>query len=293
MELRQLRSFCMAAKVQSISRAAERLDLGQPAVTTHIKRLEVELGASLFDRGKRPIQLTSTGNTLADLATPLVEAIDDLVARTASAEKQSPVTVGATYDIVPHVLLQAVRDFRLAHPTVRLYIRSGHRDGILQMIRDREVDIGIIPGKDTSRDLAFTRLFSYDTVLITPLGHPLLERPLESLAEIARYPLIMMEQQTLTRSLLESEFQSAALDYEIVMELGNMNYIKRYVASGLGISVGPRLAIEPEDRNDLGVIGLSHLFPEAEAGYATLARRMLPNSVDLFVQSLAMSLGEN
>ena len=50
------------------------------------------------------------------------------------------------------------------------------------------------------------------------------------------------------------------------MELGNVNYIKRYVASGLGISVGPRLAIEPEDRNDLGVVGLRHLFPEAEAG---------------------------
>ena len=50
------------------------------------------------------------------------------------------------------------------------------------------------------------------------------------------------------------------------MALGNMNYIKRYVASGLGISVGPRLAIEPEDHNDLGVIGLRHLFPEAEAG---------------------------
>jgi DNA-binding transcriptional LysR family regulator len=72
-----------------------------------------------------------------------------------------------------------------------------------------------------------------------------------------------------------------------------MNYIKGYVASGLGISVGPRLTIEPEDRNDLGVIGLRHLFPEAEAGYATLARRMLPNSVELLVQSLAKPLGEN
>ena len=75
MELRQLRSFCMAAKLRSISKAAEQLGSGQPTVTTHVKKLEEELGTVLFDRVRRPIQLTPAGAALAKLAAPLVEGI--------------------------------------------------------------------------------------------------------------------------------------------------------------------------------------------------------------------------
>ena len=79
MELRELRSFCVAARLRSISKAAEELDIGQPTVTTHVKKLEAELGTDLFDRVKRPIQLTLAGRTLFDLATPLLEGMDGLL----------------------------------------------------------------------------------------------------------------------------------------------------------------------------------------------------------------------
>ena len=74
MELRELRSFCTAARVRSISRAANILEIGQPTVTTHIKKLEAELGTTLFDRVKRPIQLTLSGKTLAELARVMIES---------------------------------------------------------------------------------------------------------------------------------------------------------------------------------------------------------------------------
>ena len=70
MELRQLRSFCTAAKLRSISKAAEHLGIGQPTVTTHVQKLEEELGMVLFDRIKRPIRLTVAGATLAERGTP-------------------------------------------------------------------------------------------------------------------------------------------------------------------------------------------------------------------------------
>ena len=99
MELRELRSFCTAARVLSISRAADILEIGQPTVTTHIKKLESELGTILFDRVKRPIQLTLSGKTLADLATPLVEGIDALADTTAEAEERGhPDTEGDDED---------------------------------------------------------------------------------------------------------------------------------------------------------------------------------------------------
>ena len=78
MELRELVSFYHVARLRSVSRAARALELGQPTVTTHLRKLEAEFGITLFDRIKRPIQLTSEGITLLDLVTPVVTAVDIL-----------------------------------------------------------------------------------------------------------------------------------------------------------------------------------------------------------------------
>ena len=85
MELRELRSFVAAARLRSITKAAEELSIGQPTATTHIKKLEHELGTLLFDRIKRPIQLTAAGTTLADLSKPLLDGIDSLFDETCIA----------------------------------------------------------------------------------------------------------------------------------------------------------------------------------------------------------------
>ncbi len=275
MELRHLRSFCTAARVQGISKAANQLDIGQPTVSMHIKKLEEELGVILFERIKRPIQLTPVGNTLAQMISPMIDNLDNLITEDVIAGWEMPVTLGAPHTVISHLLLESVGLFRKTYPNTPLHIRSGHRREVLQMVRNREIDLGIIPGRDHSFDLDFRNLSPYETVLITPLGHPLLSKPVKSFAEIASYPLILMEQSTFTRSLLESEFRNNGLGYEIVMELQNMDYIKRYVALGMGISVGPRLGLRKEDSTDLSVIDLDHLIPPDQVGCLTLAGRPL------------------
>ena len=136
MELRELRSFVAAARLRSITKAAEELNIGQPTATTHIKKLEQELGTLLFDRIKRPIQLTASGTTLADLAKPLLDGIGSLLDETGIAEQLSPVRVAATHDIIPHRLLQVVRIFLKQHPHGHLRILSGRRDEVLNMVSE-------------------------------------------------------------------------------------------------------------------------------------------------------------
>ena len=275
MELRELRSFCAAARLRSISKAAARLGFGQPTVTTHIRKLEDELGMVLFDRVRRPIQLTLAGARLAELAGPLVEGIDGLGARTSLAEEEGPVAVASTHDIIPHNLLRVVMAFRTRYPHAHLRIRSGLRSEVLHMVAEGEVDMGMVPGLERAADFDFQGLFGYERVLITPIGHPLLEEPLRSLEQIASWPLILMMPGTHTRAMLEGEFRRQGLDYEIVVELDSMDMIKRYVALGMGIAVGPRLAIEPEDREELGVVSLANLLPVEQAGIVTLRGKTL------------------
>jgi DNA-binding transcriptional LysR family regulator len=290
MELRELRSFCMAARLQSISKAAEQLDIGQPTVTTHIKKLEKQLGMVLFDRIKRPIQLTLSGRTLVELAAPLVEGIDDLAARTSATEGRGPVDLAATSDIIPHTLLKVVRVFLSRHPEIHLRIRSGFRSEVLDMVAEGEVDLGVIPHPERRDEFEFEALFLYERVLLTPPDHPLLQEPLSSLDQIARWPLILMGPRTYTRMVLEQEFQRRGVGYDIVMELDSVDMIKRYVALGMGISVGPRLCIEPHDEQELGIVSLSNLLPVDQAGIVTLKGKSLSAASQSFISVMRDTL---
>ena len=96
---------------------------------------------------------------------------------------------------------------------------------------------------------------------------------------------------THTRTMLEDEFRRRSLPYEVVIELDSMDMIKRYVALGLGISVGPRLAIEVQDQEELEVLSLNTLLPVEQAGILTLRRKRQPASVHNFISVLKESLG--
>ena len=283
MELRELRSFCTAARLRSISRAAEQLGIGQPTVTTHVKKLEEQLGIALFDRVKRPIQPTLAGARLAEVAWPLLEGIDALTASISAVEQEGPVRVASTHDIIPHTLLRVVNAFVSLYPNVHLRIHSGTRSEVLQLVAEGEVDIGIVPGPERRSDLEFQGIFGYERVLITPLGHPLLQSPLRSIDEIAPWPLILMRRGTYTRGMLEEEFRRKGLTYEIVVELDSMDMIKRYVTLGMGVSVGPRLAIDPEDHDQLGIVSLATLLPVEQAGIVTLRGKRMPTPAENFI----------
>lgn len=283
MEIRELRSFCTAARLRSISRAAQELGLGQPTVTTHIKKLEEELGMVLFDRVKRPIQLTLSGQRLADIALPLVEGIDSLPTMTAMAEERGPVNIGSTPDIIPHTLIRVVRVFLNRYPRVHMRIRSGTRSEVLEMVEDGEVDLGVIQHSEKRDDLEFLGLFLYERVLLTPLDHPLMREPLETLDQIAKWPLILMGRGTYTRQILEDEFRRRGVEYDVVVELDSMDMIKRYVALGMGISVGPRLSIEPDDTRSLGVISLANFLPVDQAGIVMLKGKTVSTPTRNFI----------
>lgn len=271
MEIRELRSFCVAARLRSISRAAEELKIGQPTVTTHIKKLESELNATLFDRVRRPIQLTLAGKRLSELATPLVEGLDSLAAAASEAEERGPVVLAATPDIIPHTLLSAVRVFLERHPHIHLTIKSATRAEVSDIVANGEADMGIVQHYDRDESFEFEALFLYERVLITPPDHPLLKAPVQSLEQIAEYPLILMGEGTHTRDLLVSQLKRRGVNnYEIVVDLDSMDMIKRYVALGMGVSVGPRLAIDPEDHEVLGVVSLAHILPVEQGGILTL-----------------------
>ena len=286
MELRELKSFVTAAKFRSISKAATDLGLGQPTVTTHIKKLEKELNMVLFDRVTRPIRLTLSGQTIFDLSQPLLDGLDSLAVRTSEAEERGPVTVASTPDIIPHTLLRVVKVFNSLYPNVYLRIQSATRSEVIGMVKTGEVDAGVIQHPDRGDDLHFEPLFLYERVLIAPKGHELLSTPMTSLDSIAKYPLLLMARGTYTRHILEQQLQKRGLQYEVIKELDSMDMIKKFVTIGMGVSVGPRLAIEEEDLDHLGMVSLANFLPVDQAGLITLPGKTLSTPAGQFISVL-------
>ncbi len=122
MELRQLVSFYHVAQLRSVSKAARTLELGQPTVTTHLRKLEDEFAITLFDRIKRPIQLTSEGSILLELVTPVVRAVDTLKTQMDYSERRGSFVVGAYPDLVTHHLPPGIRSFGKNYPDVRIQL---------------------------------------------------------------------------------------------------------------------------------------------------------------------------
>ena len=291
MELKELRTFTTAARLRSISKAAEQLDIGQPTATTHIKKLEDEIGTLLFDRVKRPIQLTLAGATLARLANPLLDGIETLVAQTAAEEEDGPVSVACIHVVISHLLLPVVSSFHAQSPRSRLQIRPGHTREILQMIKAGDVDMGIAVHNSINDEFDFVPMFPYERVLMAPLGHPILEDEITSLEQITRWPLVLMGPHTLTRTVLEEELRRKGLAYDLALELDDLDMIKRYVATGIGISIGPRFAIDADDHKRLGVYSLMNLLPVEQTGILTLRGKSLSRPARNFIDVTREILG--
>ena len=266
MEIKELKSFCIVAKLGSFSKASQMLAMGQSAVTKQVKRLEVELGAELVERGSRPIRLTPAGANLFRIALPLVEGVEDLTHRAAPSATEPPVTVAVPHGFIGHVLLEAVREMRQLAPSRRIRIRSGTKDEAFYLVQSGAVDFAIAPDPGRSARFKFTPLFPSERILITPADHAFVQQPPSSLEEIARHPLVLLRFQTETRALLETEFRRLGVPYEIAIELDSMDLLERYVELGLGVAIGLRGALTTEQNLRVGIVSLARFLPSETVG---------------------------
>ena len=298
MEIRELISFYHAARLRSVSKAAEYLEIGQPTVTTHLQKIEKEFGVFLFDRIKRPIQLTSDGASFYELAKPVVEGLTDgienLKIHMEYPEHRGSFVIGAYPDLVLHHLPPIVKEFRTRYPLVQIKLVARSYSTLMEMVSAGELDIALVTQPDSENpSLEFRYLFTSDTVLVTPLGHELLDLPAVTLKDIAKCPLILLAPASYSRGTLERALRREGLQYHITLEMDIMEMAKRYVEIGMGIAVTPEYTIQPEDGGKLGIRKLTAILPSTQVGVLTLKGKFFSRSVRNFVDTLVAGLGEH
>src|SRR5262245_24299035 len=249
--LQQLRGFCAVVETRSVSKAAERMRLTQPTVSLQVQALEREFRTRLFERRGPRLDLTPEGKLLYELARPLVDGLVQLErefeARRNNVE-QGRLAIAAGESTIQYVLPSTVQKFAASHPGISLALNNVTGVDGLQQLRERRVDFCVGPLLDVPPDLEFEPVVSFDPVLITALDHPLAKRRRVTLRQISQYPLIMPPRHLSTWRQVEMVFLRHELRYEVRLEMGGWEVIKRYVELGLGISIVMSVCLTARDR---------------------------------------------
>jgi len=291
--LRQLRAFCHAAQSNSISKAAEKLDISQPSVSLQIQALEKELDVLLFERRGPRISLTPAGDTLLELAQPLVDGMDKLPeafrARMGKVDS-GYLDIAAGESTLLYILPEITKRFcaRFPHVTVRLHNVTGH-DGMAKLRAD-EVDFAVGSMLDVPEDLTYHPIHDYTPTLITAPEHPLAERETISLEDISPYGLILPPRHLATWRVVELVFQQHKVPYQVQMEAGGWEVIKRYVANNLGVSIVTSICLQGDD--NLFTYPLSDYFPKRTYGVIVRRGKFLTPQAREFLDTMQPGLAD-
>ena len=283
----QLRGFCYTAASGSISKAAARMYLSQPAVSQQIHSLESELGVTLFLRGKPRMVLTHDGELLFEMARSLIDELEHLDEAFRSRRQevdQGRLEIAAGMSTILYLLPQYVESFRRAHPKIELHLH--HTPGLegLEQLRAGQVDFAVGPLSQIPEDIEFHPIVSYDSVVITCRGHTLSREKQLTLSRISQYPLILPPRNLSTWPMVDDTFKKHGLPYHIAMEVGGWEAIKRYVELDLGISIIIRIGITGHE--NLEVIPAGDFFPGRTYGVVLRKSRVLTPQAKRFVTLL-------
>ena len=253
--------------------AAEQLFLSQPAISLQIRALERELDTVLFERHGPKINLTREGQELYEIARPLVEGLDTLNARFNQQMKgdleSGEVIIAAGESTIIYLLPRLVEAFRKRYPNIHLQLRNvTGRDG-LAMIRDDEVDLAIGSMLDVPSDISYQPVYSFEPALILPLGHELADRKRVSIEDIAPYGLILPPRRLTTWRMVDRVFQKHQVPFNVTLEVGGWEVIKRYVELGFGVSIVTGICLRDDDK--LVAKNMSNYFPKRS--YGTVMRK--------------------
>ncbi|MFF4261111.1 LysR family transcriptional regulator [Streptomyces virginiae] len=251
MELQQMRYVLAVAETNSFTRAAERCLVVQSALSHQIARLERELGARLFERTSRRVRLTPAGEAFLPAARQCLEAAARAAAEVAAAvgEVRGRLAVGLIPTVAAVDIPEALRDFRGRYPHVRVSLRVGASEDLVEQVREGVLDVAFLGLPTTAhpqgvgvRELARDRL-----VAVVAPDHPLAGEATVDLRGLSREVFVDLPAGTAGRIQSDLAFSAAGLTRDVAFEVTSADYIARLVGPGLAVAMlpsayAPRLA---------------------------------------------------
>jgi DNA-binding transcriptional LysR family regulator len=288
MNVEGLRVFLEVARLRSVSKAAEALDLAQPTVSTSLQNLERFVGVKLIDRGRRPLHLTPSGERLLRGVRAALHELDRALADVRHPENDvaGPITVASIYSVgLYHA--DAFRRFMEAYPRVAARIQYLRPNLVVKAVETGEAVLGLTSYPKATRDLGVVPWREQEMVLLCPPRHPLASRPRAALAELAGEAFVGFDPDLEIRRHTDAAFRKAGVTVDVVLEFDNIETVKQAVQVGSGLALLPAETVQHEAQTGL-LAAVSLDPPDLRRPVGVLYRRHepLPIAAVKFVETL-------
>lgn len=284
--LNSLMVFHEVAKHQSFSKAAEDLFISQPAVTKHIRNLELKMGMGLILRGRGGFALTEAGKMLfkytQKISFHLME-IEDALGRF-QKDQRGLLKIGTTESYSTCLMPRLLSGFQTTFPSIKIALDVGNSEEIERSLSTYRNDLAVIGVTKVSRKFESIPFLREELVLIVSRDHPLSKRRSVSLRELEGYPLIIRAKGSTTRKILLQAFKALDIRPSLLIEAGSSEFIKQWVSEGKGVSViVKRIVEEEEKRGILRTVPLSDKL-YLEVAFLYLKKERSNPAIKTFVQ---------
>ncbi|MEI6837522.1 MAG: LysR substrate-binding domain-containing protein [Alcaligenaceae bacterium] len=296
MTLTELKYIVAVARERHFGRAAEACFVSQPTLSVAIRKLEEELGVTIFERGGSEVGVTSIGQILVSQAQKVLEESANLkeLARHGNDPLAGPLRVGVIHTIGPYLLPKLVPQQIACTPQMPLILQENFTVKLIELLRQGEIDCAIMALPLPDAGLVTRALYDEPFVVVIPASHPWADRKSISAEDLKLQNMLLLGSGHCFRDqVLEvcpelSRFAAASEGIQRTFEGSSLETIRHMVAAGVGITVMPATSVPESERNNklLRYIKFEHPVPDRRVVLAW--RKSFPRMVA--IETLAQAV---
>ncbi|MGL5821562.1 MAG: LysR substrate-binding domain-containing protein [Sarcina sp.] len=284
MNFRKLNIFYETASSLNMTEVGKKLYISQPSVSQAIKEMEKELGVSLFDRIGKKLYLTHEGELYLKYVKRILNLYEEVKVTLENSRNNinGKIRVGASTTIGVYVLPEIVKHFLTKNADVEISIVIENTTAIEKMLLDNEVDIAFVEGDTRCQELVEEDIIKDKLIFIKA-------KDLD-ISKNKKFALIMREEGSGTRDIVEGTLRINQIDYSILMELGSTEAILKVVEVGLGIACVPFICAEQKIQD--GILEEVHIadIGEISRNFKFLYHqdKFLSNTMKAFIEEVKL-----
>jgi DNA-binding transcriptional LysR family regulator len=249
LNLRQLEAFYLVAKRKSFTRAAEELNVTQPAVSIQVKSLEKSLNVKLIQRVGKRVQLNEAGELLYQYAEKIFYLVSDADEKMGDFKKlmRGTLQIGATKNYARYIMPSLLSEFQRRYPRVKVILDEGNSEDMARSVLEMKNELAFIAQINLDRKIKSIFFSTVEFVLAASPEHRFSQRKSISLRELNEEPVILREKGSGLRAAILRKFHEYGIWPSVIIEASSLDFIVGYVKQNKGVS----FMFEPDIKEEL------------------------------------------
>ena len=249
MNLKQLEAFYLVVKRKGVTRAAEELNVTQPAVTIQVKSLEKSLNLELIQHLGKRVQLTEAGELLYQYADKIFDLVGEASEKMKDFKKlmRGTLKIGTTKNYARYIMPSLLSTFQKRFPRIKVILDEGNSENMARSVLEMENELALISQLNLDRKIRSLFFSTVEFVLVASPAHRFSERNSISLRELNGEPVILREKGSGSRAAILRKFQEYGIWPSVIIEASSLDFIVGYVKQNKAIS----FMFEPDIKDEL------------------------------------------